>query len=73
MKRELRLTVQLEGPPAYAGRHERQAPAPRLRPLETPCFHVARFEGEPPGGGRRSGEQKITKYRQPLRKIFYGD
>jgi hypothetical protein len=55
------LTVQSEKPPAYAGRRERQAPAPRFRPPETRYFHVVRSEATHRGGGSMPGEQTITK------------
>jgi hypothetical protein len=57
MKRESTLTVQSEKPPVYAGRHERQAPAPRLRPPETEYFHVARSEAK----HRGAVEYPVTK------------
>jgi hypothetical protein len=68
MKRESTLRVQSEKPPAYAGRRERQAPAPRLRLPETP--YVVRSEAKHRGGARRSGEQTITKYRPACPENF---
>jgi hypothetical protein len=49
MKREFTLTVHSEKPPAYAGRRERQAPAPQLRLPETPYFHVVRSKASSGG------------------------
>jgi hypothetical protein len=70
MKRESTLTIQSDKPPAYAGRRERQALAPRSRPPEAPYFHVVRSEAKHRGAGRRSGEQTITKYRHVRAENF---
>ncbi len=48
MKTESRLTVQLEGPRAYAGRRERQAPAPKVataRGADSEAKHRGAVEG----------------------------
>jgi hypothetical protein len=71
MKRESTLTVQSEKLPAYAGRRERQAPAPRLRPPEAPYFHVVRSEAKHRGGGPKARRATITKDRQLVRKILH--
>jgi hypothetical protein len=67
MKRESTLTVQSEKPLAYAGRRERQAPAPRLRPPETPYFVQSEAKHR---GVSKLGEGIIAETRLSARKIF---
>jgi hypothetical protein len=70
MKRESTLAVQSEEAPAYAGRRQRQTPAPRLRPPEAPYSHVVRSPRGTGAGRVEADEPTITKTRQSTRKIF---
>ena len=70
MKRESTLPVQSEKPAAYAGRRERQAPAPgcdhrkRRTPMSCDLKQAA-------GGRSKARRATITKDRQLVRKILH--